>query len=92
MRIAVIIPAYNEEESIEKCLKSIKKQTYKDYEIIVVNAESTDKTAEIAAKYADRIITAKPGPRAGKKPRSKEHRRRDSSLHRRRHRSNRKLA
>jgi glycosyltransferase involved in cell wall biosynthesis len=65
MRIAVIIPAYNEEAFIERCLESLKKQTYTDYEIIVVNAESTDKTTEISAKYANKVITAKtgsPGP------------------------------
>lgn len=65
MRIAVIIPAYNEESSIARCLESLKKQTYTDYEIIVINAESTDKTAEISAKYANNVITAKtgsPGP------------------------------
>ena len=65
MRIAVIIPAYNEESSIAMCLESLKKQTYTDYEIIVINAESTDKTAEISAKYANKVITAKtgsPGP------------------------------
>jgi glycosyltransferase involved in cell wall biosynthesis len=65
MRIAVIIPAYNEEASIGRCLESLKKQTYTDYEIIVVNAESKDRTAEISAKYANKVITAKtgsPGP------------------------------
>jgi glycosyltransferase involved in cell wall biosynthesis len=65
MRISVVIPAYNEESSIDRCLESIKKQTYKDYDIIVVNAESTDKTAEVAFRYTDRVITAKtgsPGP------------------------------
>ena len=65
MRISVVIPAYNEESSIERCLESLKKQTYKDYDIIVINAESTDKTAEVSARYTDNVITAKtgsPGP------------------------------
>ena len=65
MRISVVIPAYNEESAIERCLESLKKQTYKDYDIIVVNAESTDKTAEVSARYTDNVITAKtgsPGP------------------------------
>ncbi len=65
MRIAVIIPAYNEEAYIGRCLESLRKQTYPDYELIVVNAQSTDKTAEISAKHANKVITAKtgsPGP------------------------------
>ena len=65
MRISVVIPAYNEESAIQPCLESIKKQTYKDYDIIVVNAESTDKTAEVSSRYTDKVITAKtgsPGP------------------------------
>ncbi|RLE37604.1 hypothetical protein DRJ17_06220 [Candidatus Woesearchaeota archaeon] len=53
--VSIIIPAYNEEGYIEKLLKSIKHQTYKNYEIIVVDNDSTDKTAEIARKYTDKV-------------------------------------
>ncbi len=56
MRVSVIIPAYNEEKFIEKCLISIKNQSFKDIEIIVVDDGSTDKTVEIAEKIADRVI------------------------------------
>ena len=48
MKISVVIPAYNEESLIENCLKSIKDQEEKPYEIIVVDNNSTDKTAELA--------------------------------------------
>ena len=44
--ISVIIPTYNEETVILDCLKSLSNQTYKDYEIIVVDDGSTDKTLD----------------------------------------------
>ena len=45
-KISVIIPAYNTEEYIENCIQSVINQTYQDYEIIVVNDGSTDRTLE----------------------------------------------
>lgn len=42
--ISVIIPCYNCEGTIDKCLDSLAKQTYRDYEIIAVNDGSTDRT------------------------------------------------
>jgi len=56
--ISVIIPTKNEEKNIEKCLNSLKNQTYKDFDIWVVDAHSTDKTVEIAKKYTDNVIIA----------------------------------
>ncbi|MES2426940.1 MAG: glycosyltransferase family 2 protein [Bacteroidota bacterium] len=44
-RISVIVPIYKVEEYIEKCLSSILDQTYKDFEIIVVNDQSPDNSA-----------------------------------------------
>ena len=46
-KISVIVPAYNCQETIERCIKSIQNQTYRNLEIIVVNDGSTDNTAEI---------------------------------------------
>ncbi|MFC1697403.1 glycosyltransferase family 2 protein [Nanoarchaeota archaeon] len=54
--ISIIIPAYNEESIIETTLKSIRNQSYKNYELIVVDNDSEDKTAKIAKKYCDRVI------------------------------------
>ncbi|MEA3343936.1 MAG: glycosyltransferase family 2 protein [archaeon] len=59
--LSVIIPTYNEEENIEKCLLSLQNQTIPrdKYEIIVVDGQSTDKTVVLAKKYADKIILQK---------------------------------
>ncbi len=52
MGVSVVIPAYNEEKFIKKCLNSLIKQSVKPAEIIVVDNNSTDRTAEIAASYS----------------------------------------
>lgn len=54
--ISIIIPALNEEKYLPLLLDSIKKQSYKDYEIIVADAGSKDKTLEIAKSYGCTII------------------------------------
>jgi glycosyltransferase involved in cell wall biosynthesis len=53
--VSIIITAREEEEYIEKTLKALRAQTYKNIEIIVTDDCSTDKTVEIARKYADRV-------------------------------------
>ncbi|MBM7559579.1 glycosyltransferase [Marinitoga litoralis] len=52
-KISVIIPARNEEKNISKILKSIINQSYKPYEIIVVDDSSTDKTPNIVKTFKD---------------------------------------
>ena len=54
--ISVIIPAYNEEKYIATTLNSLKKQNYKNVEIIVVANNCTDKTVSIAAQSADIVL------------------------------------
>lgn len=51
-KISIIVPAYNRERYIAKCLDSLLAQTYKDYEIIIVDNNSEDRTAVIADEYA----------------------------------------
>ncbi len=50
---SIVIPAYNEEKYIRKTLQSIKSQTFRDFEIIVVANGCTDKTEEIVKKRAN---------------------------------------
>ncbi len=57
--LSIIIPAHNEEEYLENCLKSIRDQTFKWYEIIVVCDCCTDKTRNIAKKYTKKVYTIK---------------------------------
>jgi glycosyltransferase involved in cell wall biosynthesis len=57
--LSIIVPAYNEEESIEECLASLTSQEDKNFELIVVNNNSTDNTEEIAQKYADSVFLEK---------------------------------
>lgn len=52
MTISVIVPAYNIAPFIERCIKSILLQTYKDLQLIVVDDGSTDGTSEICDKIA----------------------------------------
>lgn len=55
-KISVIIRTYNEEKHIKDVLEAIKKQTYKNYEIIMVDSESTDSTLEIAKDFNVSIV------------------------------------
>lgn len=65
MILSIIIPTYNEEEYLPILLESIKTQNFTDYEIIVADANSTDKTCEIAQKY-DCIIVEGGMPAVGR--------------------------
>lgn len=50
--VSVIVPAYNEEEHLPECIESILAQTYQNWECTIVNNRSTDRSLEIARKYA----------------------------------------
>ena len=50
--ISVIVPAYNSEKSLSRCVESIFSQSFKDFELIIVDDGSTDSTAEICDLYA----------------------------------------
>lgn len=53
--ISIIIPAYNDEKYIARCLDSIVIQNYKDYEVLLVLDGSTDGTKNIANNYIGRV-------------------------------------
>lgn len=56
MILSIIIPTYNEEEYLPVLLDSIKNQSFDDYEIIVADANSTDKTREVAESYGCIVV------------------------------------
>ena len=47
IKFSIIVPVYNVEKYIKKCINSILNQTYKNYEIIIINDGSTDKSKKI---------------------------------------------
>ena len=51
--ISVIIPALNEEKYISKCIEGVKSQAFKDYEVIIVDGKSSDKTIEVIKKISN---------------------------------------
>lgn len=55
--ISVVIPAYNEEEYLKDTLDALQNQDFKNFEIIVVDNNSTDKTAQIAKKSGAKVIS-----------------------------------
>ena len=54
--VSVIIPAYNAELYIGEAIESVLNQTYRDYEIIIVNDASTDRTAGVVKSFSDKRI------------------------------------
>ena len=66
-KVSIILPARNEEDFIGKCLDSLIKQDYKNYEIIVIDDSSEDTTGKIILEYAKKSskiipVSAKPKP------------------------------
>ncbi len=64
--ISIIIPARNEEHNIGKILETLERQTYKPYEIIIVNDNSTDNTELVAASYKNvKVVSLREDPPPG---------------------------
>jgi len=66
-KVSIILPARNEEKFIEKCLDSLIKQDYDNYEIVTINDSSNDATGDIIKKYSEKFpkvvfVDAKPKP------------------------------
>ena len=54
-KVSIIISVFNGEKTFEKCLQSILLQTYNNYELIIIDGGSNDKTLEIINKYSKHI-------------------------------------
>lgn len=50
-KISIIVPVYNVEKYLKVCLDSIKNQTYNNFEVIMINDGSTDKSKKICEEY-----------------------------------------
>jgi len=66
-KVSIILPARNEEEFIGKCLDSLIKQDYENYEIIAIDDSSDDATGKIISEYAKKhskiiLVSARPKP------------------------------
>jgi len=55
MKISIVIPAYNEESSLPATIKTVLAQDYPDFEVIVVDNASTDRTGEVAKGFGARV-------------------------------------
>jgi len=51
-KISIIIPCYNSEQFIDRTIKSVLCQTFSDWELLLIDDHSTDKTKDILEKYA----------------------------------------
>lgn len=56
VKISIIVPIYNVEKFLKKCIDSILEQDFEDFELILINDGSTDNSLEIAKKYCDERI------------------------------------
>lgn len=57
--VSVIVPVFNRKDYIEKCLNSIVNQTFRNFELIVVDDGSDDGTGEICDEYGKRHLQLK---------------------------------
>ena len=52
-QVSIIIPVYNMQDELPKCLESVVCQTFTDYEVLVINDGSTDNTAQIIQNFKE---------------------------------------
>lgn len=51
-KVSIIIPVYNAEKQLERCIESVLKQDYTDFELLLINDGSSDKSGDICERYA----------------------------------------
>ena len=54
--VSIIVPVYNTEEYLPRCIESIQKQNYSNIEIILVNDGSTDKSGKLCDEYSKKDV------------------------------------
>lgn len=54
--LSIIVPTYNDEKTIKSCLNSVLNQTFKDYEILIIDCVSVDNTLTIIKSFNDKRI------------------------------------
>lgn len=54
--VSIIVPIYNVEKYLRQCLDSIQKQTYPNFERLLINDGSSDKLADICRRYVDKDV------------------------------------
>ena len=59
MKFSVIVPVYNAEKTLRRCVESVIKQPFSDYELILINDGSLDKSGEMCADFASRFSQVK---------------------------------
>ena len=58
-KISVIIPAYNEEKNLRRCIKAVYESDYRNFEVIVVDDASTDNSAKVAVTFPCVLVSLK---------------------------------
>ena len=54
IKLSIIVPIYNVEKYLDKCIKSLLDQDFKNYEILLINDGSTDNSEALCLKYANK--------------------------------------
>ena len=57
MLVSVIIPSFNHSKYISSCIRSVLNQTYEDFELIIVDDQSSDNSVEVIGEFTDSRIT-----------------------------------
>jgi glycosyltransferase involved in cell wall biosynthesis len=63
--MSVVIPLYNQRATVHRCLESVLRQTFRDFEALVVDDGSTDGSGDIAREFADPRVRVIRQPNGG---------------------------